>query len=232
MGDVVTVALVDDHPVVLEGVQSWIGRDRHHRVRLVASGGTVDEVVSGAGSRADVLVLDLNLDGTSALDRIAGLAASGRRVVVFSQDTDERTILAVMDRGALAYVAKHEGAEHFVDTIVAAAGDRPYVTPSAAGAMWADESPSRPTLSDRERTALLLWFQGMSKASVASRMEISVHTANQYINRVRIKYAKAGRPGPTKAALLARAIEDELIRPEEVGEYRSHAAVRQPPGQD
>jgi hypothetical protein len=43
----------------------------------------------------------------------------------------------------------------------------------------------------------------------------------------RVKYAKVGRSAPTKAALLARAIEDGLIRPEEVGEYRSYGA--QPP---
>jgi len=221
----ITIALVDDHPVVLAGIRSWIASDPGERIRLIAAGPTVEEVIAGEGANADVLILDLNLAGTSTVDRVGWLAASGHRVVIFSQETDEATILAVLDNGARAYLAKHEGGEHFVNTIVAVAQDRPYVTPSTAGAMWADARPDRPQLSAQERTALLLWFQGMSKASVGSRMNISAHTVTQYINRARIKYAKVGRAGPTKAALLARAIEDGLIRAEDVGEYRSLAAA-------
>ncbi|HEY3008858.1 MAG TPA: response regulator transcription factor [Micromonosporaceae bacterium] len=219
----ITVALIDDHPVVAEGVESWIARDPEGRIHLVAAGDAVDDVLAGAGRGADVLLLDLNLHGTMVTDRIAELAAAGRRVVVFSQNTDETVILAALEAGACAYLAKHEGREHFVDTIVAVAEDRPYVTPSVAGAMWADARTARPTLSGKEREALLLWFEGMSKTSVAVRMGISVHTVHQYINRARLKYARAGRPGPTKAALLARAIEDGLLRPEDVGGYRSFA---------
>ncbi|WP_239151851.1 response regulator transcription factor [Virgisporangium aurantiacum] len=219
-----TVAIVDDHPVVLEGVQAWLDRDPDRRVELVASGPTVADVCVGAGADADVLVVDLNLGGASAIDQIADLAAR-RRVVVFSQEMDETVILTVLESGASAYLTKNEGGDYFVDTVVAAAQDRAYVTPSSAGAMWADTRPARPDLSKQERTALRLWFEGMSKASVAMRMNISVHTANQYINRARIKYSKAGRPGHTKAALLARAIEDGLIRPEEVREYHSMARL-------
>lgn len=83
-------------------------------------------------------------------------------------------------------------------------------------------------LSDKEREALLLWFQSMSKASVARRMQISEHTVKQYVDRARIKYTRAGRPAATKAALLARAIEDGLVRPEEIGIYRSTAAHDRP----
>ena len=219
----VTVAVVDDHPVVIDGIESWIARDPQRRVRLIASGAALEDVLD---VDADVLVLDLNLAGVPMLDRVGELASAGRRVVVFSQDTAELTILSAIASGACAYLAKHEGGEHFVETVIAVAQDRPYVTPSTAGAMWADESAERPALSAQERTALLLWFQGMSKASVASRMSLSVHTVNQYINRARVKYAKAGRPGPTKAALLARAIEDALISPAEVGQYRSYAQRR------
>jgi DNA-binding NarL/FixJ family response regulator len=221
----VTVALVDDHPVVVEGIGSWIAREPA-AVRLTGAGATIEEVLAGPGAGADVLVLDLTLAAGSVLDRIGELAAGGRRVVVFSADTAEKTILAALRSGACAYVTKEEGSEHFVRTVVAAAHDRAYVTPSVAGAMWADAGPSRPVLSGQERAALLLWFQGMSKASVASRMGLSVHTVTQYIDRARLKYVRVGRAGSSKTALLARAIEDGLIRPEEVREYRWQGAGR------
>ncbi len=223
----VRIAVVDDHPVVHEGVRGWLAAGRA-AVELVQAAATVDDVLTGPGATADVLVLDLELKTSNALDRIPGLCAAGHRVVVFSNDSHEKHVLEAMAAGAYAFLNKSEGGAHFVETIRAAAADRPYVTPSAAGAMLADDSADRPRLSAQERTALRWWFQGMTKQSVAVRMGLSVHTVSQYINRARVKYADAGRAGPTKAALLARAIEDGLIRPDEVSEYRSRAASEPP----
>ena len=211
----VTVAVVDDHQVVLEGVRSWIALDPRHRLLLVAAGQWVDSVLSGPGGDADVLVLDLMVFGQSVVDRVGSLA-EGRRVIVFSADTTDETIRAVLDAGASAYLTKHEGPEHFLNTVVSVAADRPYVTPSLAGAFLGDRGPARPGLSHQERRALQLWFQQPKKQSVAREMGISIETVDQYINRARVKYAAAGRPAPNKAAMVARAIEDGLVRPEDV----------------
>ncbi|MEV0719122.1 response regulator transcription factor [Asanoa sp. NPDC050611] len=220
----VAVAIVDDHPVVLEGVRSWLSADP--RLEVVATGDNVDAVLT-AGP-ADVILLDLRLHGRMVVDKVSELSAAGQRVVVYSEHHESSTILAVLDAGAVAFLAKHEGRDHCVDTVLAAAADRPYVPPSLAGAMVGDRRSTRPSLSDKEREALLLWFQSMSKASVAKRMQISEHTVKQYVDRARIKYARAGRPAATKSALLARAIEDGLIRPEEIGTYRSYASPDRP----
>jgi two-component system, NarL family, nitrate/nitrite response regulator NarL len=219
----VTVALVDDHPVVHDGVRAWLSRSPDVPIELVAYGDEVELAISGPGRDADVLLLDLNLNGRMAIDDVARLTALGRRVVVYSEHADDETVLAVMDRGAFAFLAKKEGMEHCVATILAAARDEAYVPPQAAGTMAADERPDRPALSEQERTALLLWFQSMSKQAVAARMGIAESTVKQYIQRARIKYANAGRPAPTRTQLLARAIQDGLISAEEVTEYASKA---------
>ena len=224
----VTVALVDDHPVVHEGMRAWLERDPERRVELVAAGDSLEVAFSGPGRDADVLLLDLNLDGRMEIDAVTRLADAGRRVVVYSEHADDATVLAVLERGAFAFLAKKEAREHCVATILAAAGDRPYVPPQAAGTMAADDRPDRPALSEQERTALLLWFQSMSKSAVASRMGIAESTVRQYIQRARIKYANAGRAAPTRTQLLARAIQDGLIRADEVTEYTSRAD--RPPG--
>lgn len=221
----VGVAIVDDHPVVIDGVRAWLAAEP--RLRVLATGDD-PEVVLRAAPEAEVVLLDLRLHGRMVIDKLAALSAGGRRVVVYSEHTDPDTMLAALDAGAVAFLAKHEGREHCVATVLAAASDRPYVPPALAGAMVGDPRPDRPALSDKEREALLLWFQSMSKASVARRMRISEHTVKQYVDRARIKYTRAGRPAATKAALLARAIEDGLVRPEEIGIYRSHASPDQP----
>jgi DNA-binding CsgD family transcriptional regulator len=58
---------------------------------------------------------------------------------------------------------------------------------------------------------LTQWFQCESKQLVADRMRITTRTVDTYLDRVRVKYANVGRPAPTKAALLARAIQDGLV---------------------
>ena len=216
----VTIAIVEDHPVVVEGVTSWVNGDPARRIRIVQV--TADLADLGR-PEPDVIVLDLELSGQMITEEIPGLVAGGRRIVVFSAHVDPGIILAVLEAGAYAYVTKDEGRDHLVETIVAAASDRPHVTRSQAQAMLADTRPGRPALSAQERQALLLWFQGMSKASVGRRMAITENTVRQYIDRARMKYAATGRPAPTKDALLARAIEDGLVHPSEVAVYTSWA---------
>lgn len=223
MAEQITVAVVEDHDVVIEGVQSWFDRDPDRRVRMIASGADLDEVLAGPGGAADVLLVDLNLRGTLIVDRVAEVVAAGRKVVVFSAHSEPENVLAVLDAGA-EFLEKDESREHCVATIVAVAGNRPYVTPTTAGAMVSDNRPQRPALSNKERTALLMWFQGMTKSSVGARMGITEATVKQYIDRARAKYAAVGRQAPTKTALLARAIEDGLIEAREIGEYRSFAS--------
>jgi two-component system, NarL family, nitrate/nitrite response regulator NarL len=220
----VTVGLVDDHPVVHEGMRAWLDQDPEHRIELVAAADSVAGVLAGPGRDADVLLLDLNLHGRMAIEEVTRLAEAGRRVVVYSEHADDATVLAVLERGAFAFLAKREARDHCVATILAAAEDRVYVPPLAAGTMAADERPDRPVLSEQERTALLLWFQSMSKAAVAARMGIAESTVRQYIQRARIKYANSGRPAPTRTQLLAQAIQDGLIRADEVTQYSSRAS--------
>jgi len=216
----VTVAIIEDHPVVTEGVASWIRSDPGQRVMLVH---TARDLAMLTGVAADVVILDLELSGELVTAQIPELVAGGYRVVAFSGHTDPAIVMDTLDSGAHAYVSKDEGREHLVEAVLAAAADRPYVTRSQARAMLADERAARPALSEQERQALLLWFQGMSKASVGRRMAISENTVRQYISRARAKYAATGRTAPSKDALLARAIEDGVIKASEIAPYRSFA---------
>lgn len=66
-------------------------------------------------------------------------------------------------------------------------------------------------LSLREREVLLTWLRHDTKDAAARLLHISVGTVNTHLTRVRAKYAAAGRPAPTKASLLARAVQDGLL---------------------
>lgn len=223
MGQQVTVAIIEDHPVVTEGVASWIRSDPGQRVLLVQTAPDLSQFGGVPQRLADVIILDLELNGELVTAHIPGLVAAGNRVVAFSGHSDPVIVMETLDNGAHAYLSKEEGREHLVEAVLAAAADRPYVTRSQARAMLADQRPARPSLSQQEQQALLLWFQGMSKASVGRRMSVSENTVRQYISRARAKYAATGRTAPSKDALLARAIEDGVIKPGEITPYQSFA---------
>jgi two-component system, NarL family, nitrate/nitrite response regulator NarL len=219
LGTPTTVSIVEDIDVVAAGVRCWIAEDPEQRATVVAVGDSIEAVLGGPGRHADVLVLDLELGKRMVTDRVAELSDLGLRVVVFSVHVKPLIVQAVLDAGACAFLDKHTERAHFIDTVVAAGRDSPYVTPSMAGGML-----NAARLAAREREALLYLFQGMSHASIAARMNIKPVTVKEYVERTRAKFAASGRPCRSNFALLARCIEYGLIRAEDVAEYRSAAA--------
>lgn len=73
-----------------------------------------------------------------------------------------------------------------------------------------------PGLSAREVEVLLAWITNDTKSAVSRVLFIAPGTVNTHLSRIRTKYQSAGRPASTKAALLARAIQDGLIRLDEL----------------
>jgi len=209
------VVVVDDHPVVIAGVTAWF---REAGITVAAAGSDPRVAWSGPGADADVVVLDLQLAARQApaWTDLAALVAAGRRVVVHTMNEDQDVALRCLAMGCATVITKAEGEHHLVAAVRAAGADRPYVPPSLAGAMSADDDADRPRLTDREQEVLLAWFQCESKQLVAARCGLSPRTVEGYIDRVRVRYARAGRPAPTKAALVARALQDGLIRLEEL----------------
>jgi DNA-binding NarL/FixJ family response regulator len=220
----VTAAIIEDHPVVTEGVASWIRSDPGQRVRLVLTARDLTGLRAVPPPSADVIILDLELSGELVTAQIPELVAAGYRVVAFSGHSDPAIVMETLDNGAHAYVSKEEGSDHLVEAVLAAAADRPYVTRSQARAMLADQRPARPTLSEQERQALLLWFQGMSKASVGRRMSISENTVSHRADRA--EQGRAARPrdrGRRDQARRDHAVH--VIRP-----HRGRAPQRGCPG--
>lgn len=210
--DEVTVAVVDDHPAILVGIEHWYSLSAAP-IRVVASGGTSKAAWTPPGDAADVVVFDLQLANatTPAFGELRRLVDAERRVIVYTMREDEQTALTCLDIGAFTFLTKTEGADHLVDATLAAGEDRPYTPPALAGAFSTNTSADRPKLSVREEEVLVEWFQCESRDLVAARLNISAKTVTTYLDRVRLKYANVGRPARSKAALVARAIQDGLV---------------------
>jgi DNA-binding NarL/FixJ family response regulator len=213
------VAVIDDHDAIHAGVQAWFAQAQPP-VRLVAGYTAaepfLDEYPSST-TDVDVVLLDLELKSRqpdfSAIERVT---TAGHRTLVYSHIVHDEVILRCLDLGAAAYIAKTEGQGHLIDAIRATATDESYVGPRMASAISRDERVGRPVLTKREKEVLVAWFQTESKELVGQRLYISASSVRTHLQRVRAKYAAVGRPASTKAALVARAVQDGYISVEEL----------------
>jgi two-component system, NarL family, nitrate/nitrite response regulator NarL len=210
---VIDVAVVDDHPIILESAASWIMADSGD-IRLVATAATVDALLAGPGRGADVVLLDLDLgDGTTVDGNVAALLGAGPAVLVLSASDRPVAVRAAMRAGARGYVLKNEQPRQIRSAIREVAAGRDWISARLAYIMATDDAADRPILSHQERRALQLYATGLPMKSVARKMTISDETVKQYLGRVRQKYARAGRRAASKLELYYRAVEDGHLPP-------------------
>jgi two-component system, NarL family, nitrate/nitrite response regulator NarL len=210
---VIDVAAVDDHPIILDSVAAWVSSEEGD-IRVVGTAVSVDALLAGPGCRADVVLLDLDLDdGTSVERNVAAIVAAGPAVLVLSASDKPLSVRAAMRSGALGYALKNEHVGQIQEAIRQVAAGRDWISHRLAYILATDDAADRPVLSQQETRALQLYATGMPLKSVARKMTISDETVKQYLGRVREKYARAGRAAPTKLELYHRAVEDGHLPP-------------------
>jgi DNA-binding NarL/FixJ family response regulator len=213
MTDVIDIAAVDDHPIVLDGVAAWV-MAAESGIRVIGTAATVDALLAGQGRHAHVVLLDLDLaDGTTVDRNVAAILEAGPAVLVLSVSDKPAAVRAAMRAGALGYVLKNEPTSRIRAAIEAVAAGKAWISPHLAYIFATDDAADRPVLSQQETRTLQLYATGMPMKSVARKMTISEETAKQYLGRVREKYARAGRAAPTKLELYYRAVEDGHLPP-------------------
>lgn len=208
------IAVVDDHDIIHTGVAAQcaqadppVGVVSSH---LTAESFLIAHPVVTPGLSAVVLDLELRSrkPDFAALTEIVDV---GHTVIVYTHLENNEVILRCMDLGAVTYLAKSEGQHHLIEAIRAAGSGEPYIGPRMAAAIWADATIGRPRLTERELEVLSAWFQTESKDVVAKSLYLSPATVKTHLQRIRAKYAAVGRPAPTKAKLVARAVQDGLL---------------------
>jgi two-component system, NarL family, nitrate/nitrite response regulator NarL len=211
--DLVTVALVDDHELVRDGIRAFLG-GLDTGIAVVASAADVAGLRGTPGWGADVVLLDLDLrDSTTVEDNTAALVSAGSAVVIVSVNEDAAAVRRAMRGGAMGYVPKSAQSSDLISAIRAAGGGEPFMTRALALALIADEASDRPELSPQEVRVLQLYAGGMPLKVVARRIDVQVGTVKSYVDRIRRKYQKAGREAATKLELHWRAVEDGYLPP-------------------
>jgi DNA-binding NarL/FixJ family response regulator len=218
--DTGAVAVVDEHDAIHAAVELWCSKAQPS-IPLAGTYFSADEFLaehpSPSASGVGPIVLELQHQRTgvdfTGLDRIV---SQRHRVIIYSHIATDEVILTALDRGAVTYLTKSESKDHLIDAIRAAGTDTPYVGPRMALALLNDSTNGRVNLAPREKEVLVAWFRTESKDLVARQLQIAPTTVRTHLQRVRAKYAAVGRPATTKAALVARAIQDGIVNVDDI----------------
>ncbi|MEV1293190.1 response regulator transcription factor [Pseudonocardia sp. NPDC049635] len=199
-GRSVRVVVVDDHPVVRDGITGMFTAEPGIEVVGEAAGG--DEAV-GIVSRAapDVVLLDLRMPEGSGIDAIRAIRATDperpRILVLTTYDTD-RDIRGAMAAGADGYLLKDARRADLVRAVHDLVAGRPVLAPVALATLT-DRSP-RPALTSREIEVLRLVADGTTNRAIAGRLGISEATVKTHLVHV---YEKLGVVDRASAVRLA-----------------------------
>lgn len=205
------ILVIEDHPLMREALEARL-RSSLGEVSIAYSGAALAEAIDVVRAEpVDCAVLDLDLgDGSSPVVNTAQLVDAGCKVLIVSALADPATVRAALRAGALGFVSKAAPLEDLAESLRATLRGEPSTSRDVAEILYSDESPSV-QLSERERTAMVLYASGLKIDAVARRMDVKPATVQEYIKRVREKYLRAGTPLPSKTDLYRQAKEEGLV---------------------
>ena len=210
----IRLMIVDDHPVVRDGLRGMLNADPDLDVVGDASDG-VEALALVDTLRPDVILMDLRmprLGGAATIKALAERGAAARVLVLTTYDTD-RDVVPALEAGATGYLLKDAPRDELVRAIHAAARGETVLASSVAGRLVSQlRGPASEALSDRELEVLALIAQGETNAGAAARLFISEATVKTHLVHI---YSKLGVGD--RAAAVATAFERGLLEPRDRG---------------
>ncbi|HET7489266.1 MAG TPA: response regulator transcription factor [Acidimicrobiales bacterium] len=206
MPDAIRVLVVDDHPVVRQGLRSFLGsRDGIEVVGEAADG--PGAVAEAARLRPDVVLLDLAMPGGGGLDAIGAIRAGGAgpAVLVLTSFSGEDDVVPAVRAGASGYLLKDVDPADLEAAVRTLHAGGSLLDPQVVGAVMGELASPRAragleSLTPREREVLALLGEGLANREVAARLYVSEKTVKTHVSAVLSKLGLADR---TQAALYA-----------------------------
>lgn len=198
----IRVLIVDDHPMVADGIRAIL--ESYDDIDVVGTLSNGQEVIDQvADIRPDVILMDLNmpqLGGLSATEILLERDVETRILILSMHDAPEY-ISTAMRHGARGYVLKDVPTEEIYTAIVTVMKGETYLCTGASGALTPDVSSGQEVLTAREQMILLQLAQGKSNKAVARELEISVHTVETHRKNIKRKLGINSTAGLTRYAL-------------------------------
>ena len=196
------ILLVDDHPLVREGLRARLAEVAG--IDVVGEAGNADEAFARVDMlRPDLVLMDVGMKQVNGIELTARLRERhpSLRVLMLSMYDNPEYVHRALDAGAMGYVLKEAPSEEIVSAILAVAAGRQFLGSglAARGGRAPDE---RPLLSARETEILRCLAQGQASKQIAEALGMSVRTVETHRQNIRRKLGLGGQ-----AELIKYAVE-------------------------
>jgi DNA-binding NarL/FixJ family response regulator len=183
---VITVMVVDDHPIWREGVARDLAERGLSVVATAADAGAAVRIAPAV--RPQVVLMDLHLGETSGVTAIAGILAKlpETRVLVLSASGEHSDVLDAVKAGATGYLVKSASAQELVAAVERTAEGHPVFTPGLAGLLLGEyrrlaPEEAAPVLTERETEVLRLVAKGLTAKQIGERLTVSHRTVESHV---------------------------------------------------
>jgi two-component system nitrate/nitrite response regulator NarL len=207
----IRVVLVDDHPIVLQGLEHLFARQPDIEVAACCS--TVPAAVAAARtSHPDILLLDLRMPdggGLAVLDALAADAIETKTVVLTAAISDDE-VAEALKKGAAGLVLKESSPDQLLECVRRVHAGERWLDPEAMTRVVASGSPSpasddrAASLTAREREVIRMIASGLRNRDIGERLSISENTVKVHLHNI---YEKLGVEGRMELLLLAQELK-------------------------
>jgi len=204
----INVLIVDDHPLVLEGIRAII--ETYSHIEVIGAAASATEALTIASRKEpDVVLMDINMSDINGLDAIELFKESFPkiRILMLSMHDSREYISTSVINGAAGYVLKDVPASEIISAIETVAGGGTYFSSGVSNVLMTP----RPTLNSanpltkREQTVLILVAEGKSSKNVGLELSISTRTVETHRKNIKKKLSIS-----TTAGIIRYAMENGL----------------------
>ena len=199
---IVRLFLVDDHPLVRDGLRARL--EPLPGIQIVGEAGSGAEALAAIPVAQPHLVLaDVGMKGMNGIELAAALHAgqSAVRVVMLSMYDNPEYVQQALQAGARGYVLKDAPAAEIVAAIEAVAAGGTFLSPAVSQRLFRNQAP-RPLLTPRESEILSALGRGQSSKQIARTLGLSVRTVEAHRQSIKRRLGIEGQ-----AELIKYAVE-------------------------
>lgn len=202
MNSPIRILIVDDHPMVREGLVARLQAVPRFEV-VGEAGGRTEAMAQLARTGPDVVLMDVGLKDVNGIALGADMLAArpAIKLLMFSMYDNPEYVQRALQAGARGYVLKDAPAAEIVSAIDAVAAGGTFLSAAVSGRLFRGQSP-KPVLTPRESEILSKLGQGASSKQIARELDLSVRTVEAHRQSIKRKLALDGQ-----AELIRYAVE-------------------------
>lgn len=184
--------IIDDHPIVLEGLKNLLEVQPDITIDGYFSSG--ESALEGlAASRPGVILLDIHLPDVNGINLCRTISEKYKevRIIALSVHNERAVIKSMLQSGAAGYILKNASGEEILEGIREVVRGRKYLCSAARQLLdtASDDDPDEvPLITRREREVLKLVGKGLTTAEIADRLFISPHTVESHRKKLMEKF--------------------------------------------